>query len=258
MRKMRFILIANSGQTSAPSARCPSVRFAPAAMLATIPWSEILILCGRPAGRRGASGILAGLLGVGGGGIIVPVLYEVFRIIGVSDDVRMQLVHRHIPRHHRPHVHPLLPGPQGPRTGGAGPAEGARPAGRHRGGAGQRHRRHGQRQDTSGRLHRPLGGARRPQHLRPHRLAARRSTARKGHAQDLGLLHRHGLLDGRHCRRRALHHPAHALYGVPIHAAVATSAGVGIFIPLPGVLGYAISGWPHLSDLPPLSLAMSL
>lgn len=44
------------------------------------------------------------------------------------------------------------------------------------------------------------------------------------------------------------------LYGVPIHAAVATSAGVGIFIPIPGVLGYAITGWPHLSDLPPLSL----
>src|SRR6267142_3914402 len=37
------------------------------------------------------SGFLAGLFGIGGGAIIVPVLYEVFRIIGVPDEVRMQL-----------------------------------------------------------------------------------------------------------------------------------------------------------------------
>jgi uncharacterized protein len=38
-----------------------------------------------------ATGVLAGLFGVGGGAIIVPVLYEVFRTFGVSDAVRMQL-----------------------------------------------------------------------------------------------------------------------------------------------------------------------
>lgn len=38
-----------------------------------------------------ATGLLAGLFGIGGGAVIVPVLYEVFRILGVSDDVRMQL-----------------------------------------------------------------------------------------------------------------------------------------------------------------------
>lgn len=37
------------------------------------------------------TGLLAGLFGIGGGGIIVPVLYEVFRVMHVSDDVRMQL-----------------------------------------------------------------------------------------------------------------------------------------------------------------------
>jgi uncharacterized protein len=37
------------------------------------------------------TGILAGLFGIGGGGIIVPVLYEVFRALGVPEDVRMQL-----------------------------------------------------------------------------------------------------------------------------------------------------------------------
>jgi len=37
------------------------------------------------------TGILAGLFGVGGGAVIVPVLYEVFRVLDVSPDVRMQL-----------------------------------------------------------------------------------------------------------------------------------------------------------------------
>ncbi len=37
------------------------------------------------------TGVLAGLFGIGGGAVIVPVLYEVFRVLGVPDDVRMQL-----------------------------------------------------------------------------------------------------------------------------------------------------------------------
>jgi uncharacterized membrane protein YfcA len=37
------------------------------------------------------TGLLAGLFGVGGGAIIVPVLYEVFRLLSVADDIRMQL-----------------------------------------------------------------------------------------------------------------------------------------------------------------------
>lgn len=38
-----------------------------------------------------ATGLLAGLFGIGGGGVIVPVLYEVFGVLGVADEVRMQL-----------------------------------------------------------------------------------------------------------------------------------------------------------------------
>lgn len=44
-----------------------------------------------------------------------------------------------------------------------------------------------------------------------------------------------------------------ALYGVAIHRAVATSAGVGVLIALPGTLGYIISGW-GVPGLPPFSL----
>ncbi len=40
------------------------------------------------------------------------------------------------------------------------------------------------------------------------------------------------------------------LHNVPIHRAVATSAGVGVLIAIPGTLGYMAAGWGR-TDLPP-------
>ena len=52
---------------------------------------ELAILAAAVAGGGIVTGIMAGLFGIGGGAIIVPVLYEVFGALGVAEDVRMQL-----------------------------------------------------------------------------------------------------------------------------------------------------------------------
>ncbi|HWE73759.1 MAG TPA: sulfite exporter TauE/SafE family protein [Stellaceae bacterium] len=43
------------------------------------------------------------------------------------------------------------------------------------------------------------------------------------------------------------------LYGKPIRSAVATGAGVGVPITVAGTIGYVLAGLPHQSALPPLS-----
>jgi uncharacterized protein len=60
-------------------------------VLTGIPWSELALLAAAIIAGGVVTGILAGLFGIGGGAIIVPVLYEVFRIIGVPGEVRIQL-----------------------------------------------------------------------------------------------------------------------------------------------------------------------
>ncbi|WP_342643877.1 sulfite exporter TauE/SafE family protein [Rhodoligotrophos ferricapiens] len=50
-------------------------------------------------------------------------------------------------------------------------------------------------------------------------------------------------------------------YNRPIHQAVATSSGLGVLIAIPGTIGYIYAGWPHMADYadvaalrPPLAL----
>src|SRR5215467_1662326 len=54
--------------------------------LGELTWLAIAVIAGGV-----VSGLLAGLFGIGGGAVIVPVLFEVFRLLGVPDEVRMQL-----------------------------------------------------------------------------------------------------------------------------------------------------------------------
>jgi uncharacterized protein len=60
-------------------------------MISGLPMTEIAALVLALVAGGLVTGFLAGLLGIGGGGIIVPVLYELFRIMGVDDSVRMRV-----------------------------------------------------------------------------------------------------------------------------------------------------------------------
>jgi uncharacterized membrane protein YfcA len=60
-------------------------------MFPDVPFGELAVLAAAIILSGVVTGILAGLFGIGGGAVIVPVLYEVFRILGVAEEVRMQL-----------------------------------------------------------------------------------------------------------------------------------------------------------------------
>lgn len=56
-----------------------------------IPLQDLALLAVALVVAGAVTGVLAGIFGVGGGAVIVPVLYELFRIMGVPEDVRMPL-----------------------------------------------------------------------------------------------------------------------------------------------------------------------
>ena len=60
-------------------------------MIAGVSYAELAWLAAVIVAGGVLAGFLSGLFGIGGGAIIVPVLYEVFRVAGVADEIRMQL-----------------------------------------------------------------------------------------------------------------------------------------------------------------------
>jgi uncharacterized membrane protein YfcA len=199
------------------------------------------------------TGLLAGLFGIGGGAVIVPVLFEVFRILGVPEEVRMQLcvgtslaiIVPTTVRSYRAHrarglvVAAVMrswapPAVIGVAIGSIAAA--FAPAGVFKLAfvviasviAGKL---------LLGRESWVLG----------RQLPARLGMAFCGFIVGLAssLM---GISGG------SLATMAMTLYGVPIHNAVATSAGLGVPITIAGTLGYVLAGLPHQSLLPPLSL----
>ena len=59
--------------------------------MAGVPIAELVWLALAVMAAGVVTGLLAGLFGIGGGAVIVPVLFEVFRLLGVPEEVRMQL-----------------------------------------------------------------------------------------------------------------------------------------------------------------------
>src|ERR1700720_657878 len=59
--------------------------------MAGVPAGELVWVAVAVVAAGVVTGLLAGLFGIGGGAVIVPVLFEAFRLAGVPEEVRMQL-----------------------------------------------------------------------------------------------------------------------------------------------------------------------
>ncbi|WP_295808572.1 sulfite exporter TauE/SafE family protein [uncultured Nitratireductor sp.] len=56
-----------------------------------LPMGDIAVFAGALAAAGVVAGVLAGLFGIGGGAILVPVFYQVFGLVGIDEAVRMHL-----------------------------------------------------------------------------------------------------------------------------------------------------------------------
>jgi uncharacterized membrane protein YfcA len=222
-------------------------------MIAGIPLNDLIFLAVSLVAAGAVTGLLAGLFGVGGGAVIVPVLYEVFRVIGVPEEVRMPLVVGTslaviIPtsiRSYRAHLAKGLVDTSIIKVWAAPVVLGV------------------------------LGGSFIARYAPPDVFkavfvaVAFASAMRLLFASDrwkLGddmpgpfLMRVYGLIIGVLSSLMGigggqLSSLFMTFYGRPIHQAVATSSGLGILISIPGALGYIYAGWPKMDLLPPLSL----
>ncbi len=217
------------------------------------PMSEILLLVLWIAGAGLLVGILAGLFGIGGGAVIVPVLYEVFRGLNVPEDLRMQMcigtslaiivpttVLSYKAHKQRGAAIPevvriwALPAVLGVAIGAVTASYASAAvfkivfvifAG-----------------FISARM---LFGADRLQ--LGQELPGRALLSFYG--LILGLVSSLVGVSG-----GAISNAVLTLYGRSMQQAVATSAGVGVPITIAGAIGYMLAGWPHQAQLPPLSI----
>ena len=222
-------------------------------MLLGYPISEIALLALWIVAAGVLVGILAGLFGIGGGAIIVPVLYEVFRVLGVPEDVRIQacigtslaiivpttvrsyLGHKKkgsvIPEVVRIWALPAIVGVAiGSVTASFAPAFVFKIAFLV---------------FVSFIAIRMLFGGER--------------WKLGDQLPGRGMLAIYGLITGLFSSLvgvsgGAISNAVLTLYGRPMHQAVGTSAGVGVPITIAGTIGYMFAGWPHMAQLPPFSV----
>jgi uncharacterized membrane protein YfcA len=218
-----------------------------------VPAGELAVLAAAIIAGGVISGLLAGLFGIGGGAVIVPVLYEVFRILGVADEVRMQLcvgtslaiivpttvgsylAHRArsatIPQIVRIWALPAVAGVAvGSLTAALAPAAVLK---------------------IAFVLVASIIAAKLLLGRETWRIASELPgrVAMAVYGFLIGLASSMMGAAGGSISSMVL-----TLYGKPIHAAVATSAGVGVPITIAGTLGYVLAGLPHQASLPPLSI----
>jgi uncharacterized protein len=214
---------------------------------------EILWLAAAIAIAGVATGIFAGLFGVGGGAVIVPVLFEVFRILDVPEGVRMQLCVG---------TSLAIILPTSIRSYLAHRAKGAVIAGVVRAWA----------------LPVIVGvavGALAAAYAPPavfkiafvliaglmaiRLLSGRTNWAVASTLPGTGPLTVYGFLIGLGSSLMgvgggSLSTMVLTLYGAPLHNAIATSAGIGVPITIAGTIGYMLAGLPYQPQMPPLSI----
>lgn len=222
-------------------------------MIAGIALNDLIFLALSLIAAGAVTGLLAGLFGVGGGAMIVPVLYEVFRVIGVPEEVRMPLAVGTslaviIPtsiRSYRAHLAKGMVDTSIIKVWAVPVVLGV------------------------------LGGSFVARYAPPDLFkavfvaVAFASAMRLLFASDrwkLGdtlpgafLMRIYGVIIGVLSSLMGigggqLSSLFMTFYGRPIHQAVATSSGLGVLISIPGALGYIYAGWPKMDILPPLSL----
>jgi uncharacterized membrane protein YfcA len=222
-------------------------------MVLGYPIGEIVLLAFWIAGAGVLVGILAGLFGIGGGAIIIPVLYEVFRVIEVPEGVRMQLcigtslaiivpttVRSYLAHEKKGAVIPQVVR-QWALPAVAGVAVGAVAA-----------------------SYAPAPVFKIAFVIFASFIAARMLLANERWKLGSGLPGRtvmavFGFITGLASSLvgvsgGAISNAVLTLYGQPMQRAVATSAGIGVPITIAGTFGYILAGWSHMAQLPPLSI----
>lgn len=218
-----------------------------------IPLGDLLTLVVALLGAGLVTGLLAGMFGVGGGAVIVPVLYQIFGFLNVPEDVRMHLcvgtsLAIIIPtsiqsfRAHRAKGKVLMevlklwavPVVLSVLAGGAiaafAPALVLKLVFVLVAGSNAIKLLSGR---DDWRISNDLPG---PKGMRAYGVLI-------GLASSLM-----GIGGG------AISNMILSLHNKPIHNAVATSSGLGVLISVPGALAYIAAGWPKMALLPPLSL----
>lgn len=222
-------------------------------MLLGYPIGEIAWLASWIAGAGILVGILAGLFGIGGGAIIVPVLYEVFRVLDVPESVRIQAcigtslaiivpttIRSYIGHKTKGSAIPrvvriwALPAIFGVAIGSA--AASFAPAYVFK---------------TAFLVFATF--------IATRMLFGGERWKLGDELPGRGMLAVYGFITGLvsslvGVSGGAISNAVLTLYGRPMHQAVGTSAGVGVPITIAGTLGYVLAGWRYMGELPPLSV----
>ena len=218
-----------------------------------MPIGELVWLAAAVIAAGIVTGLLAGLFGIGGGAVIVPVLFEAFRLAGVPEDVRMQLcvgtslavivptaLRSYLAHRARGLVIRevmrlwAVPSVIGVAIGSAAAA--FAPA------------------DLFEAAFVLIAGL-----IAIKLLLGRDSWAFGDELPGRAAMTGYGFLVGLGSSLMGISGGSLVtailtLYRKPIHSAVATASGIGVPITIAGTVGYCLAGLPHQSELPPLSI----